>query len=196
VQSRARNRYPRHKLALRTRRSSWAHSNRPASTAPAADADSPMPERFGPAPQDLHLDNSTCFECKNSHIDVQARRGRKDTGLRVRAIAETGFSRLRPGEGLFASSGCVGCHPPTMRTGEKTDIPQLARQPLHPYTDLLLHDMGEGPADGRPGFRGLGQGMARVARWRQSCGTVARLRPPGLPLSPWTSPTAPPWWLF
>ena len=31
-------------------------------------------------------------------------------------------------------------------------LPQLARQTIHPYTDLLLHDMGEGLADGRPDF--------------------------------------------
>lgn len=39
-------------------------------------------------------------------------------------------------------------------------MPQLARQTIHPYTDLLLHDMGEGLADGRPDF------LASGSEWR------------------------------
>lgn len=45
------------------------------------------------------------------------------------------------GKQLFTDVGCGGCHLPIMQT---TDGVKFS-----PYTDLLLHDMGEGLADGR-----------------------------------------------
>ena len=41
---------------------------------------------------------------------------------------------------------------PLKGTGDYPALPQLGHQIIHPYTDLLLHDMGEGLADGRPDF--------------------------------------------
>ena len=67
--------------------------------------------------------------------------------------------RVRRGEALFTDVGCVGCHTPTVETGD-VDIPQLSRQIIHPFTDLLLHDMGPGLADHRP------DGMATGSEWR------------------------------
>jgi CxxC motif-containing protein (DUF1111 family) len=51
--------------------------------------------------------------------------------------------QVRAGERLFDAAGCAGCHTPEMRSAQST---------IRPYTDLLLHDMGEGLADGRPDF--------------------------------------------
>ncbi len=56
------------------------------------------------------------------------------------------------GEQLFAQAQCAVCHVPEIRTGEYPALPQLGYQIIRPYTDLLLHDMGEGLADGRPDF--------------------------------------------
>jgi CxxC motif-containing protein (DUF1111 family) len=56
------------------------------------------------------------------------------------------------GELLFAGAQCAVCHVPAIKTGEYPALPQLGGQLIHPYTDLLLHDMGEGLADGRPDF--------------------------------------------
>ena len=43
---------------------------------------------------------------------------------------------------------------PALRTGESfPGFPRAANQVIHPYTDLLLHDMGEALADGRPDFQ-------------------------------------------
>ena len=56
------------------------------------------------------------------------------------------------GERLFAQAQCAVCHAPEMKTGEYPALPQLGHQLIRPYTDLLLHDMGEGLADGRPDF--------------------------------------------
>jgi len=73
-----------------------------------------------------------------------------------RAVGETDTDR---GEVLFADLGCAGCHVPEATTGP-ADVPALDRQRITPYTDLLLHDMGEGLADGRP------DGLATGSEWR------------------------------
>lgn len=54
---------------------------------------------------------------------------------------------VRHGERLFAQIGCADCHRPRVVTGEMAGWPELSRQTIHPYTDLLLHDMGPGLAD-------------------------------------------------
>jgi CxxC motif-containing protein (DUF1111 family) len=47
-----------------------------------------------------------------------------------------------------------------MTTGDYPDVPELAHQTIHPYSDLLLHDMGKELADGRPDF------AASADEWR------------------------------
>jgi CxxC motif-containing protein (DUF1111 family) len=64
------------------------------------------------------------------------------------------------GEALFATAGCVRCHVPAWTTAKDAPMPELANQTIRPHTDLLLHDMGEGLADGRPDFAATG------AEWR------------------------------
>ncbi len=61
--------------------------------------------------------------------------------------------QVRRGEALFHFAGCDGCHTPTLETGDYAALPALSHRTIHPYTDLLLHDMGDGLADGRPDFR-------------------------------------------
>ena len=64
------------------------------------------------------------------------------------------------GRAIFYSSGCVQCHMPTLKTGNSEEFPELANQTFHPFSDLLLHDMGEGLADGRPDY------LASGSEWR------------------------------
>jgi CxxC motif-containing protein (DUF1111 family) len=54
------------------------------------------------------------------------------------------------GEALFNQAGCSSCHKSNIKTGE-SEIARLENQIIHPYTDLLLHDMGEG-LSGRPDY--------------------------------------------
>lgn len=68
--------------------------------------------------------------------------------------------RVLRGKALFHASGCASCHTPSHTTGSSTDYPQLSGQKIWPYTDLLLHDMGEGLSDGRPVFN------ASAREWR------------------------------
>lgn len=68
---------------------------------------------------------------------------------------------VRHGEQLFRDIGCASCHVETLQTGPH-EVASLSEQTFHPYTDLLLHDMGEGLADGRPDF------LASGTEWRTS----------------------------
>lgn len=70
--------------------------------------------------------------------------------LAVPAQRDSGEWQVRRGHRLFREAGCAACHLPTLRTGPHAPSPELAEQTFHPFTDLLLHDMGEGLADGRP----------------------------------------------
>ena len=63
------------------------------------------------------------------------------------------------GEALFESIGCAVCHVPTLRTG-RSEIAVLDRVEFHPYTDLLLHDMGPDLDDG------YAEGGATGSEWR------------------------------
>jgi CxxC motif-containing protein (DUF1111 family) len=51
------------------------------------------------------------------------------------------------GEKIFFDLNCQQCHSPSLRTG-KSRFSELSEQTIHPFTDLLLHDMGEGLSDG------------------------------------------------
>jgi CxxC motif-containing protein (DUF1111 family) len=67
---------------------------------------------------------------------------------------------LARGEALFNGFGCAECHRPTLSTADDAPLPELRGRTFQPYTDLLLHDMGEGLADHRP------EGSASGSEWR------------------------------
>ena len=69
------------------------------------------------------------------------------------------------GEGLFYVLQCAACHTPTARTGSLAGVPSVANQIIHPYTDLLLHDMGDGLADNRPDFQASGREWRTPPLW-------------------------------
>ncbi|MBI1395390.1 MAG: thiol oxidoreductase [Betaproteobacteria bacterium] len=69
------------------------------------------------------------------------------------------------GAGLFAAAGCDACHVPTLTTGKDAAFRALRNVAFHPYTDLLLHDMGDGLADGRPDFEADGREWRTAPLW-------------------------------
>jgi len=79
--------------------------------------------------------------------------------LRPPPRREVNHVDVKAGEALFVSTGCAGCHTPSMRTG-KTDIAALSEVPFAPFTDLLLHDMGPDLDDKYT------EGSATSAEWR------------------------------
>ena len=71
---------------------------------------------------------------------------------------------VQRGEGLFRSVGCSGCHMPTMVTGQG-QLDAISNQRIHPFTDLLVHDMGEGLADNRPDYEASGREWRTAPLW-------------------------------
>lgn len=70
----------------------------------------------------------------------------------------------REGKALFSEAGCQKCHRPTLVTGE-SEHAWLSNRTIHPYTDLLLHDMGEELADNRPVFAASGREWRTPPLW-------------------------------
>ena len=71
----------------------------------------------------------------------------------------------KQGETLFDQANCAACHISTLKTGDYPRLTLLENQTIHPYTDLLLHDMGEGLADNRPDFDATGTEWKTPALW-------------------------------
>ena len=69
------------------------------------------------------------------------------------------------GETLFEKANCSACHIPSMKTGAWKEFPELENQDIRPYTDLLLHDMGEGLADHRPDLEATGREWRTAPLW-------------------------------
>lgn len=80
--------------------------------------------------------------------------------LAVPARRSPADANVIKGKALFNKSGCAGCHVPSFTTGEAPGQPHLSNQRIWPYSDFLLHDMGEGLADHRP------EGLADGQQWR------------------------------
>jgi CxxC motif-containing protein (DUF1111 family) len=73
------------------------------------------------------------------------------------------------GQKLFEQAQCAVCHRPSYATAQSHN-PELSSKALNgqaiwPYTDLLLHDMGEGLADGRPDFAAHGKQWKTPPLW-------------------------------
>ena len=72
--------------------------------------------------------------------------------------------KVLAGKTLFHRAGCQSCHVPKFITGDAAE-PELANQAIRPYTDLLLHDMGEGLADHRSEFEASGSEWRTPPLW-------------------------------
>ena len=82
------------------------------------------------------------------------------TALAVPAQRDFDKQHILQGKQIFDRLDCIKCHRPKMKTGTGHRIKSLDNQTIRPYTDMLLHDMGEGLADNRPDF------LASGSEWR------------------------------
>lgn len=80
--------------------------------------------------------------------------------LGVRARRNLADPTALEGEELFSNIGCASCHTPQYETSPHAFLAEVRGQRIHPYTDLLLHDMGPGLADS------LDEEGASGAEWR------------------------------
>ncbi len=81
---------------------------------------------------------------------------------------------VKRGAALFVRAGCDSCHHPEFQTGSHPGIPGpsglvavsvVEGQRIYPFTDMLLHDMGEGLADNRRDFGADGREWKTRPLW-------------------------------
>ncbi len=69
------------------------------------------------------------------------------------------------GKFLFQQAGCDSCHVPRHVTSASASLDELSEQTIWPYTDLLLHDMGDALSDDRPVFSASGREWRTPPLW-------------------------------
>ncbi|NVB79975.1 MAG: c-type cytochrome [Kofleriaceae bacterium] len=69
------------------------------------------------------------------------------------------------GKKLFNEAGCASCHVAKYVTGEVAGLPELSHQTIFPYSDMLLHDMGNELADHRPDYLADGNEWRTPPLW-------------------------------
>lgn len=85
--------------------------------------------------------------------------------LAVPARRKTGDPQVLRGKELFHDTRCTACHTPAHVTHRLADRPEQSFQLIWPYSDLLLHDMGDGLADRRPEARATGREWRTPPLW-------------------------------
>lgn len=68
------------------------------------------------------------------------------------------------GREAFYKANCIACHTPSFTTGNEANFEILRNQKIYPYTDLLLHDMGDGLADDKDNVPN--EELATTREWR------------------------------
>jgi CxxC motif-containing protein (DUF1111 family) len=85
--------------------------------------------------------------------------------LAVPARRDVNAPQVLAGKTLFYQAGCQSCHTPKYTTAANAAEPELANQVIRPYSDLLLHDMGDGLADNRTEFQASGRDWRTPPLW-------------------------------
>ena len=105
----------------------------------------------------------TCSSAASHHLDIDEVRLQATATyvslLGVPAHRHVNADDYQRGALLFDQVGCATCHHPDFVTGESIE-PELSDQHIWPYSDFLLHDMGEALDDG------VAEGDASSAEWR------------------------------
>ncbi len=115
---------------------------------PAQKACVTAPHGGTPEMSDMQLDKLTFY---THTLAVPARRDVHDPLVMKGAL-------------VFEEAQCVACHTPVLKTGVHP-VAALAHQEIQPFSDLLLHDMGEGLSDGRPDYEATGREWRTPPLW-------------------------------
>jgi CxxC motif-containing protein (DUF1111 family) len=83
-------------------------------------------------------------------------------GVTPLAYLDADPAAIAKGEQLFTNIRCNSCHVVELQTGATSEFAEVRNQTIKPYTDLLLHDMGDELADD------FAEGLARGNMWRTS----------------------------
>ncbi len=121
----------------------------------------PKESSYGQSNGDPNLDDDP--EIENNILDEVALYCRTLAVPKPRNLEDP---KVVKGYQLFEKIGCAKCHiSEAQKTGTFKDIPAISNQTIYPYTDMLLHDMGENLADGRPDFLADGNEWRTRALW-------------------------------
>ena len=85
--------------------------------------------------------------------------------LGVPARRDVANPEVLGGKELFYQTGCASCHQPNFVTHRLKGQPEQSFQLIWPYTDMLVHDMGDGLADNRPEARATGREWRTPPLW-------------------------------
>ncbi|GAA6188816.1 di-heme oxidoredictase family protein [Litorivita sp. NS0012-18] len=102
------------------------------------------------------------FEVDDAALDLVTFYSRN---LAVPARVDAGDPQVLRGKKVFFEIGCASCHAPRFVTHRLRDQPEQSFQLIAPYSDFLLHDMGEGLADGLPEARAAGHEWRTAPLW-------------------------------
>ena len=92
------------------------------------------------------------IEFYSSHLAVPARRDYDN-------------DKVLAGKKIFYESGCTSCHTPKFITAKTNYSSALSEQLIWPYSDFLLHDMGDGLADESSAFKASGREWRTQPLW-------------------------------
>ncbi|WP_042506512.1 di-heme oxidoreductase family protein [Algibacter lectus] len=102
-----------------------------------------------PEVTDVQLDKMLFYQ---AHLAVPNRRNYKD-------------ENVLKGKALFSSLNCIGCHAINQKTGTEAASDYLKNITIKPYSDFLLHDMGDDLADNRPDYLATGKEWRTQPLW-------------------------------
>nr|WP_325248706.1 di-heme oxidoredictase family protein [Amylibacter sp.] len=102
------------------------------------------------------------FEIDDEALDLVTFYSRN---LGVPKRRDVGDPQVLRGKQVFYETGCTACHTPSYVTNRLVDQPEQSFQLIWPYTDMLLHDMGEGLADHAPEYSAGGSEWRTPPLW-------------------------------
>lgn len=120
----------------------------PDENCPGQEDCSDIPNGGNPELIDSNLDNVTFYAAS---LSVPARR-------------DVDNENVLRGKELFNAINCIACHTPVIQTGNSS-IAALSNQTIRPYSDMLLHDMGDQLADNTPDFEATGNEWRTQPLW-------------------------------
>jgi CxxC motif-containing protein (DUF1111 family) len=85
--------------------------------------------------------------------------------LAVPARRNVEDAQVKKGKQIFGQAKCVKCHIPMSKTDVNVAFPDISNQIIFPYSDFLLHDMGQDLADNRPDYLATGREWKTRPLW-------------------------------
>lgn len=110
---------------------------------------STLPDGGTPEISDENLNHVTLY---SSILAVPARRNWNDIDV-------------QEGRDVFNQINCNACHIPKIVTGNHPSIDAVSNQTIRPFTDMLLHDMGDNLSDNRADFLATGNEWRTPPLW-------------------------------